>query len=113
MMKELTIENRIEHRLEKRHARSEGIFFVSQSSFYEGELKDLSRSGLFIRTAEILPIGTIITIANPNPDGGNEKLKGQILWRNKEGIGVELFRPRNEGEYRAARLDQRSLNRIL
>ena len=112
-MKGLTIENRIEQRIEKRHACSEGIFFASQGCFYEGKLKDYSRSGLFIKTDEILPIGAILTIANPNPDGENEKLKGQILWRNKEGFGVELFRPRNETDFEAARLDQRSLNREL
>ena len=112
-MKKLTIENRIEHRMENRHTCSEGIFFASQGGFYEGKLKDYSRSGLFIKTDEILPIGAILTIANPNPDGEDEKLKGQILWRDNEGFGVELFRPRNEMVSEAARLDQRSLNRDL
>ena len=86
MMKELDNENRIEHRVEKRQDSSEGIFFATRSSLYEGELKDYSRKGLFIKTDEFLPLGTIITVADPNPEGAYEKRKDQILWRNIEGF---------------------------
>lgn len=40
----------IELRIEKRHACSEVIFFATQSRLYESQLKDYSRSGLFIKT---------------------------------------------------------------
>ena len=113
MMKELDNENRIEHRVEKRQDSSEGIFFATRSSLYEGELKDYSRKGLFIKTDEFLPLGTIITVADPNPEGADEKRKGQILWRNIEGFGVELYRSRNERESQVTRIEQRSINRDL
>ena len=41
----------------------------------------------------------MITVVDPHPDGGNKKRKGQILWKNKEGFGVELYRHRNEREF--------------
>jgi hypothetical protein len=113
MMKELDNENRIEHRVEKRQDSSEGIFFATRSSLYEGELKDYSRKGLFIKTDEFLPLLAIITVKNPNPEGADEKRKGQILWRNIEGFGVELYRSRNERESQVTRIEQRSINRDL
>ena len=113
MMKELDNENRIEHRVEKRQDSSEGIFFATRSSLYEGELKNYSRNGLFIKTDEFLPLLAIITVKNPNPEGAYEKRKDQILWRNIEGFGVELYGSRNERESQVIRIEQRSINRDL
>ena len=110
MMKELDIENGIDQRMEKRQASSEGIFFATRSYLYEGELKDYSRNGLFIKTDEFLPLGAIITVTDPNPEGADEKRKGQILWRNIEGFGVELYRSRNEMDPQVIRVEQRSIN---
>jgi hypothetical protein len=112
-LKTSKIDENIERRIEKRHACSEEIFFATQSRLYEGQLKDYGRNGLFIKTKEVLPIGEMITVVDPHPDGGNKKRKGQILWRNKEGFGVELNRYRNEWEHKIIRFEQRSINRIL
>jgi hypothetical protein len=60
-----------------------------------------------------LPVGEIITVADPNPASENEKRKGQILWRNKEGFGVELYRSRNKREPLVIRFEQRSINSRL
>ena len=113
MIKELDNENRIEHRMEKRQVSSEGIFFATRSCLYEGELKDYSRNGLFIKTDEFLPLRAIITVIDPNPEGADEKRKGQILWKNKEGFGVKLYRHRNEREHKVIRFEQRSINSRL
>jgi hypothetical protein len=110
MINALKIDKSFERRIEKRHTCSEDIFFATHSRFYEGRLKDYSLNGLFIRTKEVLPIGEIITVADPNPASENEKRKGQILWRNKEGFGVELYRSRNEREPLVIRFEQRSIN---
>ncbi len=109
-MKALKIGRNIERRIEKWHACSEEIFFATQSRLYEGQLKDYGRNGLFIKTKEVLPVGEMITVVDPHPDGGNKKRKGQILWRNKEGFGVELYRYRNEREYKVIRFEKRSIN---
>ena len=95
-MKALKIHKGVELRIEKRHACSEKIFFATRTRLYEGQLKNYSRHGLFIRTKEILPIGEIITVVDPNPAAVNQKRRGQILWRNNEGFGVELFRHPHE-----------------
>jgi len=113
MMKALKMDKHIERRVEKRHACSDNIFFATQSRFYEGRLKDYSRNGLFIRTKEVLPLGAIITVVDPHPNSGNEKRKGQILWRNNEGFGVEYYQNRNESEPLVIRFEHRSTNSRL
>jgi hypothetical protein len=96
MMKALRIHNRIDLRIEKRHVCSENIFFATRTRLYEGQLKNYSRNGLFIETEDVLPIGEIITVVDPNPTEVMQKRRGQILWRNHEGFGVELFQCRYE-----------------
>ena len=112
-MTALKIDKNIERRIEKRHTCSEEIFFATQSRLYEGHLKDYGRNGLFIKTKEVLQVGEMITVVDPHPDGENKKRKGQILWRNKEGFGIELYKYRNETEYNVLRFEQRSINSIL
>jgi hypothetical protein len=97
-MEALKISKNMERRIEKRHACSEEIFFATQNRLYEGQLKDYGRNGIFIKTKEVLSVGEIITVVDPHPNGGNKKRKGQILWKNNEGFGVELYRYRNERE---------------
>jgi hypothetical protein len=85
----------MEKRNEPRKSYSGDIFFATKNGFYEGRLKDYSRHGLFIATSNSLPIGEMITVALPYLEGKADKCRGQIIWRNKVGFGVELFRKRN------------------
>ena len=77
-MKALKIDKNIERRIEKRHASSEEIFFATPRRLYEGQLKDYGRNGLFIKSKKVLPVGEMITVVDPHPDGGNIKRKGKI-----------------------------------
>ena len=111
-MKALKIDQNMERRIEKRPACSEEIFFATAKRLYEGRLRDYSRNGLFIKTKEALSIGETITVVDPHPDGGNVKRKGQIMWRNMEGFGVELYRHRNDMENKIIRFEKRSTTRL-
>jgi hypothetical protein len=91
-MNALKMYKHFDRRTERRCSCSELILFATRSQLYEGRLKNYSRNGLFIKTKEILPIGEIITVVDPHPAGMNRKRHGQILWRNNEGFGVELYR---------------------
>ena len=112
-MEAFKIDQNTERRIEKRHECSEEIFFATKMRLYEGQLKDYGRNGLFIKTKEVLSLGETITVVDPHPDGGNIKRKGQILWRNMEGFGVELYRHRNEREHKVIRFEKRSINNKL
>ena len=82
-------------RNEPRKSYSGNIFFTTKNGFYEGRLKDYGRHGLYIATSISLPIGEMITVALPYLEDKADKCKGQIMWRNKTGFGVELFRKRS------------------
>jgi len=71
------------------------IFFFAKSGFAEGRLKNYSRSGLFIESTVSVSVGEIITIALPYLNGKNTKCRGQVIWRNREGFGIELFKRRS------------------
>ena len=101
-----------ERRIDKRNACSEEIFFATKNRLYEGQLKDYGRNGLFIKTKEMLSVGEMITVIDPNPDGGNKKRKGQILWRNKEGFGVKLHKNRDKWENKVIRFEKKNKNSI-
>ena len=85
----------IERRIDSRNPYTGHIFFATKHQLCEGELKNFSQHGLFIKTFEILALGQFITVALPYKDAKQDKLQGQILWRNHEGYGVELVRKRN------------------
>ena len=98
----------IERRTEPRHSCSENIFFATQSQLFEGLLKDYSRNGLFIQTYEDLSIGELIIVAAQKPEELNDKRQGQIVWCNREGYGVELYRANQGAEPELDRLEKRS-----
>ena len=85
----------MEKRAEARKQYSGHIFFATKNGFHEGRLKNYSSHGLFIATSISLPVGEIVTVALPYLEGITDKCKGQIMWCNKSGYGVELFKKRN------------------
>jgi len=95
--------NRFDKRINSRRRYSGVIFFTAKNGFYEGRLKNYSRYGLFIETKACLHVGEIITIALPQLKGKNIKCKGQIMWRNSQGFGIELYRKRSNTNLRIIR----------
>jgi hypothetical protein len=89
-----------EKRSAPRKPYSGDIFFTSKDGLNEGRLKNFSKYGLFIETKAGLSVGEIITIALPHLNGKNLKSKGQIMWRNAQGCGIELFRKRSPFNFR-------------
>lgn len=99
-MKELNMETsnkekKSEKRYEPRIEYSGSVFFSTKDAFYEGDLENYSENGLFIRTAHVLPLGSVITIALPYLDG-HVKRQGQVMRADKDGFGIELFKEDDE-----------------
>jgi Tfp pilus assembly protein PilZ len=83
-----------ENRTKGRKPYSGPIFFATKNGFHEGRLENFSPSGLFIKTNAALSIGEIVTIALPYLNAKQAKYQGQVLWNNREGVGIELFKKR-------------------
>jgi hypothetical protein len=92
--------NSLDKRIKPRKPYSGNIFFTTNNGFHEGRLKNFSSYGLFIETTRCVSVGEIITMALPHLNGKDIKCKGQIIWRNKQGCGVELFRKRRNTNLR-------------
>ena len=88
-------EKKSEKRYEPRIDYSGSVFFSTKDAFYEGDLENYSENGLFIRTAHILPLGSVITIALPFLEG-HVKRQGQVIREDKNGFGIELFKEDGE-----------------
>lgn len=84
------IEKVIERRRDIRTPYSESMYFATKKKIYEGKLKNLSRTGLFIKTNEFFSEGEKIIVAIPCSDKRNARFKGQIIWFGKEGFGMKL-----------------------
>lgn len=93
---------RPERRGSLRHRFERYIFCATEFLFFQGELKDYSRGGLFVKTTKALPVGTIVTLALPYLDDKDNKCKGQVIRKTPEGIGIEFFADPAE---RATRLE--------
>ena len=94
-----TVANRqktFEKRIHPRIPYSGHIFFATKNRLFEGELINFSRYGLGIKISESLPLDEIITIALTSSDGQQRKYKGQIVWSDSRGFGVELFKKRTD-----------------
>ena len=94
------IKNRKDKRTKPRKYFSGNIFFITKNGFNEGKLKNFSRYGLFIETTANLFVGEIISVALPHVEGQDIKCKGQIMWCNNQGCGIELFRKRSNTNLR-------------
>ena len=97
-----------ENRIDKRIPFSGHIFFSTKSGFFEGELKNYSTHGLFIKTHEDLTLGEFITVALPYAEKKQIKCKAQILWRNSEGYGIELAKKRSVTNPQLLKIDAKS-----
>jgi hypothetical protein len=68
------------------------IFFATRNRFFQGELKNYSRHGLFIETRYRLEVGDVITVALPFLNDRRNKFRAQVVRSSGRGIGVEFFR---------------------
>ena len=81
------------------------LIFTTKNGLCEGELKNYSKNGLFIKTQEVLTLGDFINVALPYVEDEQIKFQAQILWRNSEGYGVELVRKRSETSPELQKID--------
>jgi hypothetical protein len=95
-MKPIEQSSNAERREYPRYSYSRYVLFANKNRLFQGDLKNYSLHGLYIQSQEQLPIGEIITVALPFAADKNDKRKGQIVWRNGQGFGVELFKDPSE-----------------
>ena len=99
---------KVDKRTDPRTHYSGHIFFTTKSGFFEGELTNYSRYGIFIETKADLTLGEIITVALPYVDNKQIKFQAQILRRNNKGYGLELLRERDNTSPELRKIEAKS-----
>ncbi len=78
-------------RKDPRKSFSQRIVFAYKEKIHRGLIKNISRSGAFIKTRAIFPVGHNLTLAFPK--GKKKKpltLKGKVIWSDRDGFGLEF-----------------------
>ena len=89
-IKEKAAKTKKELRKEPRKHFIGSIFYATEQQLYEGEVKNYSASGIFVKTRGKFFVGQELNLALPYSKARNSKRLGEVVWKNKEGIGVEL-----------------------
>ena len=79
-----------ELRKEKRRPFESYIYYSTEHQLYEGEIKNYSTSGLFVKTSDKHSVGQTLNFMLPYVIAKNSKQSGAVIWQNTEGIGLEL-----------------------
>ncbi len=77
------------------------VRFVAEGTEAVGQLKNISKAGLFIRSEEMPRCGCPLAIQFESPDGRLVNLRGEVRWRTRDlvnpdvppGFGVQLHEP--------------------
>ena len=78
----------------RKHPRrpyNQSTLFATQNGIFEGLIKNISSSGVFIMGKSALEVGQIITLVLPFKNGKEVKVKGEIVWTNDAGFGLKFL----------------------
>ena len=70
------------------------ILYATNNKLYEGEVRNYSPGGIFVKTSDSFFVGQTLTLAVPYSKAKNTKRAGEVIWHNREGFGV-AFRSKN------------------
>ncbi len=93
---EKAVKTKKELRKEPRKHFIGSIFYATEQQLYEGEVKNYSTSGIFVKTRDEFFVGQTLNLALPYLKEKDSKRLGAVIWQNTEGIGVELNVERDE-----------------
>jgi hypothetical protein len=74
-----------------RKSYNRSTMFATQKGIFEGLIKNISSSGVFITAQSTFEVGQIIMISLPSKKGKEVKVKGEIVWSNDEGFGLKFL----------------------
>ena len=74
-----------------RQSYSISILFATQKRLYKGLTKNISPTGVFIKTNNTLKAGQALTLAIPLEGEQKVMIKGRVVWSNQVGFGVKFL----------------------
>ena len=80
-----------ESRTHSRKSYNRSTMFATQNGIYEGSIKNISSSGVFLTAENTFAVGQILTLVLPFKNGKDVKVKGKVVWSNEEGFGLKFL----------------------
>jgi hypothetical protein len=73
------------------------VDYSVKDKFYSDTLENISPGGAFIRTTKPIQVGDSTTMVASIPGiDGNVKMKGKVIRRSEEGVGIEFYEEHKE-----------------
>ena len=67
------------------------VKYVVKNQILQGEIRNISLGGIFLKTTHNLPVGQRLSLAIPvRKKGKIIKQTGKIVWANHDGVGIEF-----------------------
>ena len=68
------------------------IKYVTKNQILQGEIKNISLGGIFLKTPQDIPLGQRLSLAIPvRKKGKIIKRTGKIVWKSDGGLGIEFL----------------------
>lgn len=73
----------------RKSCRTSASLSINEAVF-DGEIKNVSLSGIFISSDEALVVDQLLTLCVPGKQGKTLKMTGQVVWISSEGCGIKI-----------------------
>ena len=84
-------ESEMELRKHPRRSFSKPVYFSADNRYYQGLIRDISRGGLFIQTADSFALGNEIHLVIPDTKyDKNVMIKGRIVRSSPSGVAIKF-----------------------
>ena len=86
----------IDTRKHSRKQYAKSLLYAADNQIAEGRSKNISPSGIFLETKNILKIGQKIILSLPSKAKEGLKVRGEIVWSNHDGYGIKFLKKKEK-----------------
>ena len=86
----------VEERKYPRKPSSKSVHYAANRQILKGTSKNISFSGILIKTENNLSVGQTIILSLPAKAKNSLQIRGEVVWSGPEGFGVKFIRSKNE-----------------
>jgi Tfp pilus assembly protein PilZ len=81
-----------DQRKHRRRPYSKPILYTAKNQIIKGLTKDISPAGVFIEGDYVLHSGQTVTLAVPLKKAKTARIKGKVIWSNRDGFAVKFLK---------------------
>lgn len=82
----------IDSRKNPRKPFSASVLCAANNQIIKGKSQNISRSGIFLKTEDKISAGQTIILSLPSKTKKRIKIRGEVVWSDREGCGVKFLK---------------------